>query len=200
MRTTTEETLRNDENIIAAAIQVFSEKGYEGTSMQDIADAANISRGPLYYRYKTKKDIFLAAMDSYAEHELELEAEILREKKPFEEKIKDYLFFATKNICHDRPDFPIEVFSGDDMEDVNERVLGVYARALAITRDWIQQAVQDGELLPDTNVDLVVNILFVAFDGLRYSRLKTGVITTGKNVEESVEEICRLVVAGHGAK
>ena len=44
MRTTAEETQRNDENIIAAAIKVFSEKGYDGASMQDIADedAANI--------------------------------------------------------------------------------------------------------------------------------------------------------------
>ena len=58
MRTTAEETQRNDENIIAAAIKVFSEKGYDSASMQDIADEAQISRGPLYYRYKTKKGYF----------------------------------------------------------------------------------------------------------------------------------------------
>ena len=82
MRTTAEETQRNDEIIIAAAIKVFSEKGYDAASMQDIADEAKVSRGPLYYRYKTKKDIYLAAMDAYAKQELGEQARILRQKKP----------------------------------------------------------------------------------------------------------------------
>lgn len=200
MRTTTEETLRNDENIIAAAIKVFSEKGYDAASMQDIADAAKISRGPLYYRYKTKKDIFLAAMDAYAEHELKLQTEIFRQKNPFLEKIKNYLLFATKNIRSDQPEFPIEVFSNADMQDVNAKVREIYARAFRITRGCVQQAIQNGELLPDTDVDRFVNVLFAAFDGLRYSRLKTGIIATNKNMEETIEEICRLLANGYGAK
>ena len=198
MRTTTEETLRNDENIITAAIKVFSEKGYDAASMQDIADEARISRGPLYYRYKTKKDIFLAAMDAYAERELESQAKLFRQKRPFSEKIKNYLLFATKNIRNDQPEFPIEVFTASDMQDVNERVREIYARAFRITRGWVQEAVQRGELLPETDVDRFVNVLFAAFDGLRYSRLKTGIITTNKNMDETIEEICRLLVIGYG--
>lgn len=198
MRTTTEETLRNDENIITAAIKVFSEKGYDAASMQDIADEARISRGPLYYRYKTKKDIFLAAMDAYAERELESQAKLFRQKRPFSEKIKNYLLSATKNIRNDQPEFPIEVFTASDMQDVNERVREIYARAFRITREWVQEAVQRGELLPETDVDRFVNVLFAAFDGLRYSRLKTGIITTNKNMDETIEEICRLLVIGYG--
>ena len=198
MRTTTEETLRNDENIIAAAIKVFSEKGYDAASMKDIADEARISRGPLYYRYKTKKDIFLAAMDAYAERELESQAKLFRQKRPFSEKIKNYLLFATQNIRNDQPEFPIEVFTASDMQDVNERVREIYARAFRITREWVQEAVQSGELLPETDVDRFVNVLFAAFDGLRYSRLKTGIITTNKNMDETIEEICRLLVIGYG--
>ena len=200
MRTTTEDTLRNDENIIAAAIKVFSEKGYDAASMQDIADEAKISRGPLYYRYKTKKDIFLAAMDAYAEHELELQAETLQQNKPFSEKIKNYLLFATKNIRNDKPEFPLEVFAGADMQDVNQQVREIYARAFRITKDCVQQAIQSGDLLPETDVDRFTNVLFAAFDGLRYSRLKTGIIATNKNMEETIEEICRLLVAGYGTK
>lgn len=43
MRTTVEETKRNDRRIIDAAIRVFSEKGFEAASMQDIADQAQVS-------------------------------------------------------------------------------------------------------------------------------------------------------------
>lgn len=198
MRTTTEETLRNDENIIAAAIKVFSEKGYDAASMQDIADAAKISRGPLYYRYKTKKDIFLAAMDAYAEHELELQTEILQQSKPFSEKLRTYLLFATKNIRNDQPEFPMDIFTNADMQDVNERIREIYTRSFCITKNYVQQSIQNGELLTDTDVDRFVNVLFVGFDGLRYSRLKTGIIATNRVLEETIEEICSLLINEYG--
>ena len=200
MRTTAEETLRNDEAIINAAIKIFSEKGYDAASMQDIADEAKISRGPLYYRYKTKKDIYLAAMDAYAERELDLQVEIFHQKKSFAEKLKIYLFFATKNILHNQLAFPMDIFPSQDMQDVNERIREIYARAFTLTKQWVQQAIQDEELPAETNVNHFVNVLFVAYDGLRYSRLKTGIIPTNQLMEEMIEQICHLLIIGYGVK
>ena len=44
--------------ILEAATQVFLEKGYEGTNMTQIAEAAGIGRPALYYYYRTKDKIF----------------------------------------------------------------------------------------------------------------------------------------------
>ena len=198
MRTTAEETLRNDKIILAAAIKVFSEKGYDAASMQDIADEANISRGPLYYRYKSKKDIFLAAMDTYTRHELGIQTEIFRQKKPFSQKLRDYLLFSTYRILNNQPQFPMDIFSSPGMEDVNIRIRELYALAFSITKKCVEQGIQDGELPPETDVDCFLNVLFVAFDGLRYSRLKTGIIPSNQVMEETIEQICQLLVAGYG--
>jgi len=46
--------------ILQAAIEVFGTYGYKKTSMQDIADALDISRPALYQYYKNKEAIFLA--------------------------------------------------------------------------------------------------------------------------------------------
>ena len=40
--------------IIEAATQVFLEKGYEGSNMTLIAEAAGIGRPALYYYFRTK--------------------------------------------------------------------------------------------------------------------------------------------------
>jgi len=45
------------ENIIDTAVQLFREKGFEKTSMQDIASALGISKGGIYHHFKSKKDI-----------------------------------------------------------------------------------------------------------------------------------------------
>ena len=200
MRTTAEETQRNDEIIIAAAIKVFSEKGYDAASMQDIADEAKISRGPLYYRYKTKKDIYLAAMDAYAKQELGEQARILRQKKPLPERLREYLYYATKSIRDDQNAFPMDIFPDPGMQDVNARIREIYGWAYTINKRFVMSAVQNGEMRPDTDVDSVVNIMFVAFDGLRYSRMKSGVISSSEDLEKTIDQICNMMIAGYGTE
>ena len=45
------------EPILAAAVELFRNHGFTGTSMQDIATAANLSRPALYYHFKNKEEI-----------------------------------------------------------------------------------------------------------------------------------------------
>ena len=198
MRTTAEETKRNDQRIVEAAISVFSEKGYDAASMQDIADAAQISRGPLYYRYKTKKDIFLTAMEVHYNREREALSQILRQDKPFSEIIRDYLYNAFRNLISDRPEFPMEIFSNPEMEDVNIRIRGYYADAYGMVREALERAVKHGALKADTDVEHLVNLMFIAFDGLRYSRLKSGILTSSEKVEAAIDHMCMLVQARYG--
>lgn len=44
--------------IFNAAIKSFSGKGYDKTTMEDIASAAGVARGTLYYNFNSKEEIF----------------------------------------------------------------------------------------------------------------------------------------------
>src|SRR3954467_1105093 len=48
---------RRQSEILEAAARVFHEKGYESTSIQDIADAGGILKGSLYYYITSKEDL-----------------------------------------------------------------------------------------------------------------------------------------------
>ena len=50
------------EEIIDAAQKVFFEKGLLSSTMDDIAEAAELSKGTLYIYYKSKEDLYLAVM------------------------------------------------------------------------------------------------------------------------------------------
>lgn len=53
------EKLRRKNDILDAAEEVFSEKGLNGATVDDIADRAEISKGTIYLYFKSKEQIFL---------------------------------------------------------------------------------------------------------------------------------------------
>lgn len=59
------------ENIITISAKLFAEKGYDKTSMQDIADAVGMSKGGIFHHFNSKEDIFNAVMERQFEQIIE---------------------------------------------------------------------------------------------------------------------------------
>lgn len=63
--------------IIAAASELFASKGFEGTSIRDIAAASGVLSGSLYYHFPSKEDLmFTVHQESLTEMRREVEAAI----------------------------------------------------------------------------------------------------------------------------
>lgn len=52
--------------ILDAADALFGQKGFDGTSTNDILEKVGIARGTLYHHFKSKEDIMDALIDRYA--------------------------------------------------------------------------------------------------------------------------------------
>jgi len=78
------------QQIAQAALSLFSEKGYAGTSVQDIATRLGFGKGTIYKYYKSKEDLFLASMKEWVTaSEVELSRLLENETDPIQ---KLYLF------------------------------------------------------------------------------------------------------------
>lgn len=53
--------------ILDAANELFEQKGFDGTSTNDILETVGIARGTLYYHFKSKEDIMDALIERYTE-------------------------------------------------------------------------------------------------------------------------------------
>jgi AcrR family transcriptional regulator len=53
--------------ILISAAKLFSAKGYNAASVDDICADAGISKGAFYHHFKTKQDLFLALLDGWLE-------------------------------------------------------------------------------------------------------------------------------------
>lgn len=53
--------------VLDAALDLFSHRGYRATTMRDVADAAGVSTGNVYHHFPDKEAIFRTLLDEYHE-------------------------------------------------------------------------------------------------------------------------------------
>ncbi|MEB2282447.1 TetR/AcrR family transcriptional regulator [Lysinibacillus xylanilyticus] len=59
------EAMERRNEILDAADELFGQKGFDGTSTNDILEKVGIARGTLYYHFKSKEDIMDALIERY---------------------------------------------------------------------------------------------------------------------------------------
>ncbi|ADY54649.1 transcriptional regulator, TetR family [Syntrophobotulus glycolicus DSM 8271] len=79
------------QELIEIATELFVEKGYEAVSVRDILNIVNGAQGMFYHYFKSKQDIYIAAMSQYIDRMIEERVSILNDEGvPFPEK-RDHL-------------------------------------------------------------------------------------------------------------
>ena len=58
MRRTKEEAAVTRANLLKTALSVFSAKGYAAATLDDVAKAAKVTRGAIYWHFKSKADLY----------------------------------------------------------------------------------------------------------------------------------------------
>jgi AcrR family transcriptional regulator len=100
------------EIILKAALELFREKGYEQTSMRDIAEKAGVAVGAAYYYFRTKDEMIL---ETFTQSQYESEArnkEICGETRSFKKRFLDLMFFRLDILAGHRKLFVILTQNG----------------------------------------------------------------------------------------
>src|SRR5213079_1613249 len=50
------------EQLLAVALEVFARQGFHGTTMNEVAEAAGVTKPVLYQHFRSKRDLFLALL------------------------------------------------------------------------------------------------------------------------------------------
>jgi len=88
--------------IYEAAMEMFREKGFEETTMRDIAAKAGVALGGAYYYYSSKDAIVLAFYREMQETSTPLVDEALMDKKKLKERIRAVLDERLKLLAPNR--------------------------------------------------------------------------------------------------
>ena len=85
------EKLRHRRQMLAAALDLFSEKGFYNVSMHEIAKRAEFAIGTLYKFFKNKEDLYKALMMEKAEEHHRVLMGVLSEENDVLAVIEDYI-------------------------------------------------------------------------------------------------------------
>jgi TetR/AcrR family transcriptional regulator, cholesterol catabolism regulator len=141
--------------LIRESARLFREKGYEATSVRDIAAATGLQSGSWVYHFKTKQDILAAVMEEGLQQALErIEAIALKKQAP-REYFRALLRTHLDTLLGPGQDFiPVLLYEWRSLESQGRpRVIELQHRYEAVWDDVIRQLQRSGEWAMPTTVD-----------------------------------------------
>ncbi len=67
------------QELLDAALAVFSERGYRNTRIDDVAEAAGVTKGAVYHYFATKEELLLRAIEHYHDRAFGEIGDVLRD-------------------------------------------------------------------------------------------------------------------------
>lgn len=162
-----EKSEKTKQKIVTASRDLFAKKGYSETSVRDILEAAEISKGNLYHHFKGKEFLFLHIMEE--DHRLMMET-WHEEKKTLHLAIDKLAGFAellsqmgiNYPLMRASEEFCASAFTSDE---VMERLNKIDADFDDVMRDILLEGNEDGSWSIE-HVESKVKILLSVFYGL----------------------------------
>ncbi len=170
------------ELILDHALTTFAEKGFEKTTVDDIAKSAGISKGGVYVHFRSKDEIFFGIARRVTEFRLAL-MESLKEVDSFEKRLIKYLqtilgsYLKKENSRRIRFSFEFWVksrLSCSEADDEKRRFND--ERFISVFTDFenlLKAGVKAGEFKKNLDTKSLVYILMATIDGMA---LFTGVM------------------------
>lgn len=151
---------RRIDTILNAAEKLFSKKGIENTTMQDIADEANLGVATVFRFFQKKEKIIVAVATKRLEQILEIFQQIASMNISCFEKIDRLLDHLMKNQSSDRNDTVkiLENFESyaaritDEIEDF-DIYKSVYREISKTFSKIVEEGVRDGSIRSDINIE-----------------------------------------------
>jgi len=165
VRKTLQDTEISKQRIIEAAEQEFLQYGYVSAKIENIAKRTNMTKGAVFWHYKTKLRLFKVVLLRSIERLRKIVKEIFATDKPVVEQLRDMIMRIQKERS-----FEIVIQLGKigyDRKD-SRMVLGeIQGPTTAIFRDILgimEKAKRNGGLNPGTNVmDMMITMtIFMA--------------------------------------
>mgnify|MGYP001348845058 CR=1 FL=1 len=194
------ETTHN--KILEVAARIFSEKGYNGTSMREIAEALNITKPALYYHFPGKEEIFSACIT----HSIDTLVIGLENLAKSDGPIWDKLKLLIRGMCNFSSDSPQifalfkQVVSQSFDKELDMKMLHVYfKRQQEAVRTIIEGGIREGQLRDDIPVNLMTSAISGMIHHTTGPKMRHMADITFTN-EEQVDYLMKLLQGGFAKK
>lgn len=181
-------------SILAAARRLFARKGFDGTSVRDVAKSARVNNAMIYYFFKDKLELYRAVLsDSFATLDRIWEHEVFKSEAPVRRKMQKYVeeFIRFQHSNEELRRIIAAEFAscGKNMRWIGDKYFSNNYNRLA---HILKEGMASGELVkinPATAVASLIGMIIHPFI------LKpVAEYVSGKNMDISIRRFTRFVV------
>ena len=144
---TRKQDLRKNQ-ILDAAMEVITQNGYENSRMDDVVKSSNMSKGAIYWYYKSKKDLYLDLVNYWVMRYSDMVANIMEKDQKASNQLKQILNYFIDEYEKDPEPFKAltEFWSmAQKDDDFHKKVQKVYAAFLEVIESIITNGKNSGE-------------------------------------------------------
>jgi AcrR family transcriptional regulator len=145
--------------VLSTSVAVFNERGYDGTSMEDLSARLGISKSAIYHHVDSKEALLSLALD-HALEGLEAAADEVRALGgPAVDRLES-LVRSSVEVLVERLPYVTLLLRVRGNSKVERQALARRRRIDQFASDLVKQAVGEGDLRPDTDAVLTAHLLF----------------------------------------
>ncbi len=164
--------LREKENrcntILKAAETLFGRKGYHQTSIEEIADLAEVSTGTVYFYFKNKEDLLIKLMQEIGYSLRKLLGDELRKKGYSLDSLRNIAFVYFKDFCLRHPE-KIAIFFRESVgqsPEVEDQRKALFIKLTSDIKDAILEISKsiNNEFAADSSPELIAVCIVGIYD------------------------------------
>jgi AcrR family transcriptional regulator len=188
------------ESLLAVAVAVFNERGYDGTSMEDLAQRLGIAKSSIYHHIKGKEDLLALALDRALDG-LFAVADASNSRGPAIERL-EALVRGSVGVLTDRLPYVTLLLRARGNTPTERRALARRREFDQIVADLVKEAEADGDIRPDIDPAVTARLLFGMINSIiewyRPGRADqaTGLADAGLAAGDLADAVCAMAFDG----
>jgi TetR/AcrR family transcriptional repressor of nem operon len=153
------------------AIEVFRQRGYHGTSVQDLTQGTGLARGSLYKAFHDKRSLFLAALDHYTAASLQRLADALAQPGSARAAIREALMGYARRAADRQQCGCLVTAAAMEMvpqdPDVTAQIERLFRRIQDLFAAAVIRGQTAGEIARDKDERAIARLMLCTIQGLR---------------------------------
>jgi len=183
------------EQILDAALHVLVQNGYEQSRMDDVVKSSKLSKGAIYWYYKSKKEMYLDLVNFWVLRYSVILNHIVEEDAPPSRQLKDlFKYFIDQYETDPQPFIALTEFWSMAQKDkeFKNKLQKVYTHFLELLENIIERGVTSGEF-KKLDVRMTALSIMVNIESINWFTLFE---IHGVTVKEYMETITDFILAG----
>ena len=179
------------ESLLQVAVKLFNERGYDGTSMEDLSRKLGITKSAIYHHVPSKEELLRLALDRALDGLFEIAREVEGTPGPAIDRL-ERLVRGSVAVLVDRLPFVTLLLRVRGNTKVERRALARRREFDRLVSDLVELAEAEGDVRPDVDPTLTSRLLF----GMVNSLIEWYRPRRGSDAAELADAVCKIAFDG----